>query len=69
MCLHKCIHYLKRVHAYDDPVPICVRGTQTVKNDFQLLVGGPTPNKAIFKVLVAPPAYFILMVPVCSQVI
>ena len=36
------------------PVRIFVRGTQTVKDDLQLLVGGPTPNKALFKELVAP---------------
>ena len=45
------------------------RGTQTVKYDFQLLVGGPTPNKALFKVLVEPPGDFSLMVTVCYQVI
>ena len=55
VCLHKCIHTLKRVHAYDAPVRIFFRGTQTVKYDFQLLVGGPTPNKVLFKELVAPP--------------
>ena len=56
VCLHKCIHTL---------------GTQTVKDDFQLLVGGPTPNTALFKELVAPPppGDFGLMVTVCYQVI
>ena len=33
------------------------------------IVSGPTPNKALFKELVAPPGDFSLMVPVCSQVI
>ena len=34
-----------------------------------VLVCGPTPNKVLFKELVAPPGDFSLMVPVCSQVI
>ena len=33
------------------------------------IVSGPTPKKALFKELVAPPGDFSLMVPVCSQVI
>ena len=45
---------------------------QTVRIDcyaFLSYVGGPTPNKALFKELVAPPVDFSLMVPVRSLVI
>ena len=41
---------------------VCISG-------YWLIVGGPTPNKALFKELVAPPGKFSLMVPVCFQVI
>ena len=56
VCLHKGIYTLKCVHAYDAPrTHLVFRGTQTVKDDVQLLVGGPTPNKVLLTELVAPP--------------
>ena len=51
---------------------ICFTPDENVRNSIPsivIVVSGPTPNKALFKELVAPPGDFSLIVPVCSQVI
>ena len=45
------------------------RNRESAGSNHPFVVSGPTPNKALFKELVAPPGDFRLIVPVFSLII